>query len=530
MNITTWMANIIAQWRAKQNDIVFEDGFSSTYRPTTLPTTTETTHETFEITTTESASSSIITTEPTYLKNVSGGVPSELTVIIAITCATLLGFAIMIVTVIWCCRRSARKDEQRISLHRPLHKADEENIYAEISPLQNAAKGPCNGASGTSSDIILPSRKRRRGFREISTRIYKFFSSDLDRHVISYDKSEDIVAVGQPLPPAPPNRDSNKRRWKHDRNVQCEDSSASCKRLLDKETHASVSSGSERRNNIYNPLIIEKLNQEVGLYDHLTLSKTPSGRIIDCNSDPLSEHDYFILATSEHDNEADTNKNVGCNVEITVPADNSVSQVDKDSSINLEDSEKVDISNNHDYFVLQSDQKQNEDIERKDEDILTSSKNSIINHEMSSHYKNISSYSPISDTNTKWEEKANVEESTNFNEDSDPKQISHLIENTSSDYKHLETDLDKTKVVDTLDNSTGDAYELSKFDKAPEPPTIKDDGEYMRPVHVNGKPDYIDVFPLPHSISESKHSHELAEKYNIHKSASIRNDMPLMIN
>lgn len=392
--------------------------------------------------------------------------------------------------------------------------------YSNIVRLLQTARAPSpGGASGSSRDVPLPSKrpkKRRAGvssFRALSTRIYRFFSTDTDNQSVFYNRTTQEAAVAE-VPPEPPERNiANGKRMKR---VNRFESTASRRPLLDGDSRTddsrdSTSSAAEMRGNIYNPLIRENEGRAPsGPYDHLTLSKTQSGSMRDSSATPPSPHDYFTLEKTarEGTREDDSEKlDSGCLIESnSASRDAVVIENELHGGIDTieEESECVETPKNHEYFVLEPHQRSIKKSEEKDSEKQTKSPT-----KSSSSSK---TGSPVKESKSKPEVAPRITKTSE--QKSPPESASVSPSKESSSPYEVATDigenLDKVEEVKRSE-SKEETYVLSKLGEAPEPPEAVNDDEYLSPLDVEKKPDYVDVYPNPPPRSTSLQPHELPE-------------------
>lgn len=337
------------------------------------------------------------------------------------------------------------------------------------------------GASGTSSDVQLPKRKGKRragvsSFRSISTRIYRFFNVDTDNQSVFYNKSTHHVE--NPAPEPPERNITNGRR--SNKPVKRGESTASRRPLLDGESQVSTSSA-EMRSNIYNPLIRENEVRASGPYDHLTLSKTPSGQIIDDAPEPSSPHDYFTLVKGSNEENIENPDGVKDSVVVENEIGGGIETIE-------EEVEPSETPKNHEYFVLEPHER---------EDINGSPSKSSVKSNHSLNKANSSrSGSPVKGDKSKPEVTPRVTKMSDKQSPSSPSSISE---------KDNDSKVDEVK----RSESKEETYVLAKLGDAPEPPDAVNDDEYLSPSEIENKPDYVDVFPNPPPRSSSLQPHEL---------------------
>ncbi|XP_045165600.2 uncharacterized protein LOC123529354 [Mercenaria mercenaria] len=550
--VEKWKNKFKDDWNYKKKLVVFEDADGNIVTPTTTTTTTTTTTPRPNITSpqqnvtkytqpTKFSSIAVVTTIDPRSDKVKSADTTELIKIVGITCASLIGIILLAVIVIRCCRKTTAKRKERVTVRRPLHDAErEEHIYAEIEPLQAARTPSPGGASGSSRDVALPSKKskKRRGgvssFRALSTRIYRFFNADTDNQSVFYNRTNQQATVEE-IPPEPPER--NIANGKKTKRVNRFESTASRRPLLDGDSRTDVSprdstsSAADMRGNIYNPLLRESEGRAPsGPYDHLTLSKTQSGNIRDSGVPP-SPHDYFTLEKTSREVNPDADgeqKDSGYLTESnSVPQDSVVIENELHGGIDTieEESELTGTPKNHDYFILEPHQR--ESMKKSDANRSVKSNQSTSASEGSSKVE-----SPIKDHKTKPEVTPRV---TKTSEGKSPtKSIPTTPANDLSSPYEVAVDIDAS-VKDTQDvnntevksrESKEETYVLSKLGDAPKPPEAVNDDEYLSPVDVEKKPDYVDVFPNPPPRSSSLQPHELGDHQSPDHSSPSHSKIP----
>lgn len=534
-----WKNKFKEKWKNNQKQVVFEDANGNVVTPTTTTTTTTTTTPkptTKNVTdkyTHPSKFTPVVTvddrtTPGAAADRIAQADTTELIKIVGITCGTLLALIVLILIVIRCCRKSAMKRNQRITVRRPLTEADrEEHIYAEIEPLQ--ATTSSGGASGTSADVQLPrkkAQKRRSGissFRALSTRIYRFFSVDLDNQSVFYNSSAQRATVTGETPPEPPER--NIANGKRTRRVNRGESTASRRPLLDgdsrtDESRHSGSSSVEARGNIYNPLLKDDEGGRAtsGPNDYLALSKAKSGHAIqESEGEPASPHDYFAL--EKNPTKRNPEENIDSN---TIAAS---SDLNKDSivienethreieTIPEEEGEGSATPKPHDYFILEP----HERIRDSPEKNVVSSKGSTISSSSSQPGYPVKEQSSAGDVKSKPEVTPRV--TLLGNAKSPDKTVSSPEALDASSPYEVAKDIGDGDVVQNGSKDSGiprsdskeETYVLSKLGDAPQPPEPLNDNDYLQPKDVHRKPDYVDVFPNPPPRSTSLQPHELKE-------------------
>ena len=351
------------------------------------------------------------------------------------------------------------------------------------------------GASGTSRDIVLPKKKRRKAgissFRAISTRIYRFFNVESDdQQSVFYNRSGHDVEVQRNLPEPP---DRNGRDTRRSRPVHRGESTASRRPLLDGDSVGS--SGPEMRSPIYNPLIKENENRQSGPYDDLTMAQRKSGQLLDHEAAVESPHDYFTLEKSKFNADHD-------GVDIVMPEMGNghghhgavADTVDLEDEVDIMDTITEDDENveppKHDYFVLEPHEK-----ERMASESASPSKGSVRSNQSSTRSTGSNS-------------------SGRYKPDVKPRvSLKNSPTRTGSAAPKIEEE------IKTADNED---YVLSKLGDAPVPPPgvepdipdmdeeeEVDQDEYMTPKDVQKTPDYVDVLPNPPPRSSSLQPHEI---------------------
>lgn len=351
-----------------------------------------------------------------------------------------------------------------------------------------------------------------------------------------YNRNSHSATVNNAPPPEPPER--NAANGKRTKRVNRGESTASRRPLLDGEyrtddSRDSMPSASEKRNNIYNPLLRETEGRSPsGPYEHLTVSKTQSGNIRD--SEPSSPHDYFTLEKTAREINPDENDEL--NNENT-PESNSdardtvVIENELHSGIDTileEDAEPSATPISHDYFILEPHQRETAESGTPSNGSVKSTQSPSISRGSSK------AGSPVKDAKTKPEVTPRITKSTEDKSNTHTGSISPLDE-LSSPYVVAKDTNDSVNNTEEMNRSESkdDTYVLSKLGEAPEPPSSEglDEDEYLSPMNVNRKPDYIYVLPNPPPRSSSLQAHELGESKNskeklspVHSNMSPKHD------